>query len=436
LERKNGLWRYSRKTAEAIPQLHDEVFVLGSDWLINLLPEAGQRRFLGLKLWQHIGILLLILLAFILHKIFTWLLEIIIRKSTKRFGVTRKHEQMLFRIARPLSLMILTVVLQKLVPALLLPISISQVVVLTLDALTPLFGMLAAFFAVDIVSTYLEKQALKTKSTLDDQLIPLVRKMLRFFVVVTGVLIILHNLNVNIWALLAGVSVGGLALALAAQDTIKHFFGSLMIFVDKPFQIGDWINFDGMDGTVEEVGFRSTRVRTFANSLVYVPNGKIADMIVNNYGMRVYRRYSTKIAITYDTPPELIEKFVEGLKGIIANHPQTRKDYYEIHLNDMGSHALEVLFYIFFFVPSWSDELQARHEVLIAVLKLADEVGVRFAFPTQTLHIEEFPEKKALSPTYQTDPESLNDKIKAFLEEFKARHQAAPKDGGQSGMRS
>ena len=255
----------------------------------------------------------------------------------------------------------------------------------------------------------------KTDNTLDDQLVPLVRKALRSFVVIIGALFILDNLDFNVTAFLAGLSIGGLAFALAAQDTIKNFFGSLMIFIDKPFQIGDWVTSGEIDGTVEEVGFRSTRIRTFRNSVTYVPNGKLADAVVDNHGLRQYRRFSTKLALTYDTPPHLVELFVEGLRKIVEQHPDTRKDYYEVHLNDLGAHSLDVMFYIFFAVPSWSEELKAKHEILLKVMKLADTLGVRFAFPTQTLHMESFPGHAGLMPGYGRSTEELRAEMNKLL---------------------
>ncbi|MDH5610267.1 MAG: mechanosensitive ion channel family protein, partial [Cyclobacteriaceae bacterium] len=200
--------------------------------------------------------------------------------------------------------------------------------------------------------------------------------------------------------LLTGLSIGGLAFALAAQDTIKNFFGSLMIFIDKPFQIGDWITSGDIDGTVEEVGFRSSRVRTFRNSVMYVPNGKMADSLIDNHGLRQYRRFFTQIAITYDTPPELIDGFVEGLRKIVLSHPDTRKDYYNVFLNDLGPSSLNIMFYIFFEVPDWTAELKARHEVLLEIIRFAKQLGVHFAFPTQTLHVENFPGQPSLSPLF------------------------------------
>ena len=121
--------------------------------------------------------------------------------------------------------------------------------------------------------------------------------------------------------------------------------------------------FAGVDGSVEEVGFRSTRVRTPDNSLIYVPNGKLSDMIINNLGLRQFRRFRTAIGITYDTSPVLIEAFVEGLRKIVRNHPHTLKDKFEIHLNDLNASSLDIIFNIYLEVDTWTDELKSKHEI-------------------------------------------------------------------------
>ncbi|HAS47248.1 MAG TPA: hypothetical protein DCS93_42595, partial [Microscillaceae bacterium] len=163
---------------------------------------------------------------------------------------------------------------------------------------------------------------------------------------------------------------------------------------------------------------RSTRIRTFSNSVMYVANGILANMVIDNMGVRVYRRYSTVLGVTYDTPPELIEAFVKGLRQIILEHPDTRKDYFHVYLNDFSGSSLNILFYSFFTVNDWGLELRARHELMISILKLASQLGVRFAFPTQTLFVEEVPGQKTLTPNYteaDLDEENLNEKIQQFI---------------------
>ena len=154
---------------------------------------------------------------------------------------------------------------------------------------------------------------------------------------------------------------------------------------------------------------------SFRNSVTSVPNGRLADSTVDNHGMRQYRRYFTKLSVTYDTPPDLLELFIQGLREIVAQHSETRKDFYEIQVNDLGEHAIQIMFYIFFAVPTWSDELRCRHEIIMSVIRLAHRLGVRFAFPTQTLHVENFPGQPTLSPAYEQDMEKMQQSMQQHL---------------------
>ncbi|MEQ9426277.1 MAG: mechanosensitive ion channel family protein [Cyclobacteriaceae bacterium] len=414
LEKRGKKWIFPDRAVKEINDLHKVVYPFGTDKLLNILPKIGTRKVLGLHLWQLIGIFILAFTSFVIHKVFTIIFERLIINFLHRTGYKDVAEKYVLPVARPLSIFVILLLLVILVPVLQLAAYASQYVLLIIKAALPLFGTIVFYRLVNILSYYLAHLALKTESTLDDQLVPLVRKTLKAFVVIVGSLFILENLNVPIIPLLTGLSIGGLAFALAAQDTIKNFFGSLMIFIDKPFQIGDWITSEDVDGTVEEVGFRSTRIRSFRNSVYYIPNGKLADRTIDNHGLRMYRRFFTTLGVTYDTPPEVIQLFVEGLRKIVDNHPSTRKDSYHIHFNDLGASSLNIMFYIFFEVPDWATELKARHEVLMEVMKLADHLGVNFAFPTQTLHMENFPGKMSLSPTYE-DKEVLRGKLADYF---------------------
>ena len=403
LYKSGNRWLYSMSSINRIEKLHQEVFPFGTDVLLNVLPRMGTYKILGLYLWQHIGILIVILLSFLLHKLLSFIISRILYKGATRLGYTRLVRPYLLPVAKPLSLFVVFLFIMVIFPVLQLPVEVSRYFHYAFRAILPFFVMLVFYKLIDVFSLYLENLADKNESNLDNHVIPLIRKVLRVFVVTIGGLFILQNLDINITALLAGISIGGLALALAAQDTLKNFFGSLMIFIDKPFSVGHWITSGDIDGTVEEIGFRSTRVRTFRNSLTYVPNGKLADSMVDNHGLRQYRRFFMHIAITYDTPPDLIEVFVMGLRKIVDKHPKTRKDFYIVEFNEMADFSLRIMFYIFFEVPTWPEELRARHEVLIEIVRLAERLGVRFAFPTQTLHMETFPDKSSLTPAYDMD---------------------------------
>ena len=414
--KENGRWMYSEKTAARVDELYKKVFPFGTHKLLDWLPRLGQKKVLGLHMWQYLAFLVLIILAFITHRLFTYLFRRGMNRLLMSMGFEEVAKRFVLPVAKPLSLFMVFVLLLIFTPVLQLPPEMGFWLMLFVKVSLPFFATVVFYKLIDLVGVYMERFAKRTDSTLDDQLVPLIRKSLRTFVVIIGALFILDNLDFNVTAFIAGLSIGGLAFALAAQDTIKNFFGSLMIFVDKPFQIGDWITSGEIDGTVEEVGFRSTRIRTFRNSVTSVPNGKLADWVVDNHGLRQYRRFYTRLALTYDTPPHLVDLFVEGLKEIVDNHPKTRKDVYEIHLNELGAHSLDVMFYIFFAVPSWSEELKARHEMLLQIMELAESLEVRFAFPTQTLHMETFPGQTGLTPEYNKPFDEMKAARDAYLQ--------------------
>lgn len=417
LKKYDNKWLYSKQTVDQIPELYKATFPFGSHRLVNLLPQHAHFSILGLQLWQLIGLIILVLLAYIFYRIASWITNnILVQSIRKVVGIKETQYKYVLSISHSIAIIIVLLLIQPLFPILQLPVRFSELISKAIVIGIPAMVVVALYQGANIVGIYLESMAEKTESKLDDQLVPLTTKLLKVLVVSAGILFILQNLDFDITALLAGISIGGLALALAAQDTLKNLFGSITIFVDRPFQVGDWIVAPGIDGTVEEVGFRSTRIRTFANSLVYVPNGKLADMTIDNMGLRNYRRLSTKVAITYDTPPDLIESFVAGIKTIIEEHPDTWKGFYQVRFSEMADFSLNLMVYCFFDVPTWDEELRCKEEVYLSITRLADKLGVRFAFPTQTLHVEEFPEKESSTPQYTESREDFDKKVAAFIE--------------------
>ncbi len=417
LVKNESRWQYAQSSHQAIDGIHETMYPFGANFFLNLFPGKGQTKFLGLQVRHYLGLLALLLLSWLIYRVSLWLFNKLLVYTAHRLGYRDVLRNFVKPVAKPISMVVVFFFLLGTLPMLQLPIAFSRYLVVGVKIALPIFGVLVFYYLVDVISLYLQKLAAQTQGTMDDQLIPIVRRSMKLIIIGLGALFVLHNLDVNITALLAGLSIGGLALALAAQESLKNFFGSFMIFVDRPFQIGDWISGDGIDGMVEEVGFRSTRIRTFRNSLMTIPNGRLADLTIDNHGLRTYRRFNTHISVTYDTRPDVIETFVNGLKQLVKDHPKTRKDYIEIHLNEMGSASLNILFYIFFEVPTWSEELRSRHEILLSVLRLAEKLQVRFAFPTQTLHMETFPGQPPLTPEPMEDMDALRSRLDNFFKE-------------------
>lgn len=419
VEKVGSQWLYSEYTLDRIPELYRSIGMM--EKIIHKFPNWITNKVLGMSIFHYLSIVALLVLSFFLHKLFSYFFRNLITRLITKIGKGERGENvrnLIQSIARPSSLFLIVKIWIWVLPVFQFPLSFTVYVVLFLKVVLPVFGMMIGNHLVDFVALYMGKLAEKTEGTLDDQLIPLLRKALSTLVYIIGFIFILNALSFDVTTILAGLSIGGLAFAFAAQDTIKNLFGSFTIFMDRPFQVGDWIVAENINGTVEEVGFRSTRIRTFSNSVMYVSNGKLANMVIDNMGVRAYRRYSTTLGLTYDTPPELIDAFVKGLRQIILEHPDTRKDYFQVYLNDFAGSSLNILFYSFFTVTDWGLELRARHELMMSILRLSYKLGVRFAFPTQTVHIEDLPGQRGLTPAYSEsdlNEANLNKKIKEFI---------------------
>ncbi|MBO6523452.1 MAG: mechanosensitive ion channel family protein [Balneolaceae bacterium] len=389
LIRQNNQWVFSSATIQQIPDLYQATFSGIVEALLDQLPEWTKHEWLGVEVWQYLAVFIWLLLGIVLRKVFEFILDNYIRRITKKTRFSW-DDDLLDGVERPAGFIFLMTFFLVSYTNLQLSVTVnlylSTILEITISA-----GFVWLFYNLaDVFAKYLSVITSKTENKLDDQLVPLIRKTLRFFIVVMGVILILQNNGYNVASLIAGLGIGGLAVALAAKDTLANFFGSITIFADRPFKIGDWIKVGNVEGVVEEVGFRTTRVRTFYNSLVSVPNSQVATTDIDNYGMREYRRLRTVLNLTYSTSPEQMEAFVEGIKGIIKANKHFRQDFYEVHFNSFGAHSLDVLIYVFFDVPDWSTELQQRHNFFLEILRLAKEVGVEFAFPTQTLHVDSF----------------------------------------------
>lgn len=232
------------------------------------------------------------------------------------------------------------------------------------------------------------EKAKKTDTKLDDQLVPIVRQSLKVFLYIIGVLFILQNLGYSILSLMAGFGLGGAALAIASKDTVANLFGSIVIFFDKPFQIGDWIEMGDLEGTVEDVGLRTIRVRTFANSLVTVPNARFTTSTVNNWSKMKKRRVKMNIGISYSAAPEKIEELVLNIRKIISEDENFHHDFYLVNFNNFGPYSLDIFIYCFTRTTKWAEYLQARQEFMLKIMQAVSDLGLEFAFPTRTVYLE------------------------------------------------
>ena len=391
LHKSGDRWLFTPQAVSATAGLYRETFALDLEGMALYLPQFFHVSVAGAKVWQWLGLLGLLALALLLARLIHAVMSSAMHRALKRQKIDWvEHARK--TTTWPITLLLTAGLIAPVLPELNLPVRFSLVLSIALKVVATGSVVLVAYRFTDTLASFLSEKASKTSTRLDDQLVPLVRKSLKAALTVIGVIFVLQNLQVDVGSLLAGLGLGGLAFALAAKDTLANFFGSLMIFVDRPFQIGDWVKMAGVEGTIEEVGFRSTRVRTFYSSLVTVPNSKVADGIIDNLGERRYRRLKMTLGLTYDTPPEKVQAFVEGIRAILEANPGIYAEPSNVFFHDLGPSALEILVYTFLDVPNWGEELKARHNILLELMRLARVLGVSFAFPTQTLHLDATPE--------------------------------------------
>ena len=348
-----------------------------------------ETQWVGNAVWRWLTFLILILVALAVGRLGRLLLE---------QGATRVRKQnrdtlavLLHALAKPIVLLTFTAVLWLCVKGevLVLPESLLSVAITVIRVLGAIALGYAVYSLVDLVDYYLHGLAGRTDSKVDDILLPLVGKSVRITVCVLVVVQVVQTLSDRpLTSILAGLGVGGLAVALAGQDTIRNFFGSLVIVADKPFEIGDRIVVEGQDGPVESVGFRSTRIRTLDGHLVTVPNAEMVNKTVRNIGKRPYIKRTANITVTYDTPPEKVDRAVEILKEILDNHEGMHPEFPpRVFFSDFNDWSLNLVMLYWYHPPDYWSYMAFTEKVNRQILRRFNEESIEFAFPSRTVYL-------------------------------------------------
>lgn len=353
----------------------------------------------GVPIERLIIFFLIILLTFVLKTITLYILEkkiTIIVKKTK----TELDDLIIEALKAPLGYFILLQGFYAAILFLQLPEKISQFDITVSGIVHGIYILAISFIVlyfifklIDILAYFLHREAKKSKSTLDGLLVPLVIRSLRILVFTMGMLFILENFGYDITSLLAGLGLGGLAFALAAQDTVSNLFGSITVFSDKSFQLGDWISIGDIEGTVEDIGFRSTRIRRFDQALVTVPNSQFIKGGLVNYSARKKRRIEFYLGVTYGTSVSKIKEVVEGIKKIIEEDDRFDNSFYMVKFTDFGAYSLNIYIYCFTKTTVWTDFLTVRGEFNLKIMQLLEKLGVEMAFPSQTIYLNDVSKK-------------------------------------------
>jgi MscS family membrane protein len=354
---------------------------------MELLTEPAEYVFAGNELWRIIVLVTVIATSFFLAKILKYFLN---RLEPKLESAGRKMAAAsLHASSMSVTFLFFAFGLNIGISFLVVPEAFQGLLSTVLELLIILAIGHFVYRQVDVLDRWLRRFASEDSVNIDDMLIPIVGKSIRVAVVILVVLQSAQALSDQpITSILAGIGIGGLALGLAAQDTIRNFFGSLMIFADKPFNVGELVDLDGKLGSVMEVGVRTTKIRTLDGHMLTVPNGNLANMTIHNIGKRQFIRRVFDVTITYDTPPDKVNRALDILKEILDNHEGMNPDLPpRVYFDNMNADSLNLKCFYWFHPPDFWQYMDFTQHVNKEVFRRFNEEGIDFAFPTQTIHL-------------------------------------------------
>jgi len=394
-----GGWSFAGETLEEVAVWHEALkdqppvgeylkdlpFLERKRWEFrNSLPQGMRDKAFLLENWQWLGILILVFLGVLAERIISMLVSRLALRAAGRVSI---DEEIFGNFKRPFGLLMIAAIFRWTLPLLGLEPEHHRILLFAAGFVLAVAGVWTAYRIVDVICAYFSNKAELTDNTFDDMLVPLLERTLKILITIIGLVYVASLLSGDLYGIIAGLSIGSLAVGFAAKDSIENLFGTFTVLLDKPFALGDYVAIGSVEGSIEQVGFRSTRVRTAYNSLVTIPNSRFINSDVDNYGARQYRRIKTMLGMTYDTPPSKLEAFCEGVRELIRRHPHTRKDSFHVYVHEFGPNSIDVMLYCFIETQDRSTELQERERLYLDILRLAETLKVEFAFPTQTVHM-------------------------------------------------
>jgi MscS family membrane protein len=386
----NGEWLFTQETVRSVPlimvSVDEQNNTQGSATLTHSdsvgsqirdnLPAVLKQQLLGLERWQWLGLFALFIIAVIIGQIvkivISWTLGRVLRQRYET--LTDDNIKILYA---PIGLLGFIITFRLGLRVLALTQSSLVFLRTVMFVLTAIAVIWLAYRIVDAVAIRLQKRAFETKSQSDDLLVPFLSAITRIGIVVIGLIVVAENLNFNVTGLIAGLGIGGIAIALASQDTLSNFFGSLVLMIERPFMAEDRVSVNGIHGTVKEVGLRSTRILTQDDSLVTVPNSNIVKANIVNEGIQHLRNWVLNLAVSQQNGQEKIKQFSSGIEEIIKRSEFLNNEIFKIHIYDMTFPSLILRVELYFKADNFDFELKARQEFITEVLLLGDKLEIQ-----------------------------------------------------------
>ena len=379
------VWQIASPTVERVPELYD-VFGYGpiEDWLPAPFFELA---LFDIQLWQWIGLALLLLVAWALAWVLARLV-VLVAKPLARRSVTEIDDDLLENGLPPVHLLIGVGLFALGVMALRLAVPAERFFVAVVQGLVVFSIVWLAFRVVDVFSRWARDRLTERGQVAAISMLPLARKTTKVFLSIVGLLAVLQNVGLNVTALITGLGVGGLAIALAAQKTIENLFGGMTLVVDQPVRVGDFCRFDtDKVGTVETIGLRSTRIRTLDRTLVTIPNGDFAQMKLETFAARDRIRLIHRIGLRYETTPDQLRYVLVELRRLLYSHPRVVEDPSRVRFLGFGASSLDLEIFAYVDTTDFNEFLAVQEDVLLRMMDVVEASGTGFAFPSQTVYL-------------------------------------------------
>ncbi|MEM8601594.1 MAG: mechanosensitive ion channel family protein [Bacteroidota bacterium] len=344
----------------------------------------------GVTAWRLGAAFFIVFLGFLSRKLIASSFTMLAKRS--RSNRWKWDDEAVGLLPAPLAL-VAQVLLWRIAAAVILlptdPVNVRELVGKGLDVALIVGVVWTLFRAIDVIAMVAERASDKTSTRVDDQIVPLMRKTLKVFVAVTAAVMAVQHLGFSVTSLIASLGIGGLALALAAQDTVANFFGSVVIFADQPFQLGDWVAIGDQEGEIEEVGFRTTRLRRDDHALISIPNNTFTSAQVINFSTRDRRRMKVEVKLPLDAAPHQVERVIEGIRATMAQQDALRTETLAVYLAEIGDDGIIVEGKAYSQTASIRPYRAARQTILLEAMRLVRAEGLHLASTGRTIYVHE-----------------------------------------------
>lgn len=377
-------WAFSRQTVSRIDGWYD---ALPDRWVRDWMPEHLQRYGpAGLMWWQWLALPALLAVALALGRALGAFSTALLHRLFRRTP-TGWDERLLRRTSPALTLLWAVVVAAALMPWLALLPEARRSARSLLGGVATIAVFWALWRSVDVWAQFLNERPWARDSPSARSLLSVTRNFAKVFVAVGGVVAVLAAFGYPVATVLAGLGIGGLALAFGAQKTIENLFGSVSLAADQPFRVGDFVRVEDFTGNVERIGMRSTQIRTLDRTLISLPNGKLADMRIEDFASRDRIRFAATVGLVYGTTEEQVRHVVAGIEAMLRASPRVWPDTVVARLAAFSPSSLDVEVLCWFQTSDFGEFRDLRQEALLGIMKIVEEAGTGFAFPTRTVHV-------------------------------------------------